>query len=94
MWRIKKLLQRQKKKSFCIASSPVVKIGYTTITLSVEDRGVSPSCINIGGEVEYSLFEASALHLDIVYYELLKSTETIIGDHYRLQLMCLSLEEH
>ena len=28
--------------------------------------------------------------LDVVYYELLKSSETITGDRYRTQLMCLS----
>jgi len=36
--------------------------GYTTITLSVEKRGVSPT-INIVGKAEYPWFEASALHL-------------------------------
>ena len=36
------LLQRQKIKGFRIESWPAMKSGYTTITISVEDHGLSP----------------------------------------------------
>jgi len=47
--------------------------------------------MNIVDKAEYLSFcFAFGDLLSVVYYELLKANETITGDCYRLQLMCLS----
>ena len=58
--------------------------------------GSSRPCFHVDGQTEYSRLQSHALYLvganqlGVVYYELLKPTETIIGDRYRTQLMRLS----
>jgi len=41
--RVNSCFNGKKGKVFCITSWLAMKSGYTTITLSIEDRGVSPS---------------------------------------------------
>ncbi|GFX14655.1 mariner Mos1 transposase [Trichonephila clavipes] len=56
--------------------------------------GISRPCFHVDDQTEYSRFQGHAQYwwdqLGVVYYELLKSTETITGDRYRTQLMRLS----
>jgi len=56
--------------------------------------GTSRPCFHVDGQTEYSQFKGHALYgwdqLGVVYYELLKPSETITGDLYRKQLMLLS----
>ena len=85
----------RKGKVYCIISWPAIKSGYTTISQGVGDcvgklgnASTSPAKPNILG---------STLLLCIwwdqqraVYYEQLKTIQTITGDCYRLQSMFLS----
>jgi len=72
-----------------------MKNGYTTITLSIEDCGVSSAMHQHHRQSQISMirsfrFAFDGISWDVVYYELLKPNETITRDRYRLQLMCLS----
>ena len=51
---------RRKGKVFCSVSWQAINCGYTTITQSVEDHGVS---LAIGSKAKYPLFKASVRHL-------------------------------
>jgi len=68
-----------------------MKSGYTTISLSVENRGHA-----ITSSAKPNIHDSKLLlciwwdQLNAVHYELLKLNETITGDRYRLQLMPLS----
>ena len=82
------------ERSFYIALWPATKNGSTRIIPSTENHGECPGtpprrrpgriftvprlCSAFGGTSS------------VVYYELLKPSETIIGDRYRMQLMRLS----
>ena len=56
--------------------------------------GNARTCFHVNGPTEYSRCQDYVLHLvghhSVVYYELLKSSETISGGRYRTQLMRLS----
>ena len=58
--------------------------------------GSSWPCFHVDGQTEYSFTGSKVMlciwwdQLGVVYYELLKPTETITGDRYRTQLMRLS----
>ena len=92
---VKSCFNGRKGKYFCIVSWLVMKIGFSTITISVEDRNVSPAHASTSAAKPNILVLKFLLYiwsdqLGVFYYEQLKSTETITGDCYRLQLMCLS----
>ena len=86
------LLQQQKRKSFLHCSMTGNESGYTTITLSVEDCGLSLAMHQHWWQSHGSkiLLCIWWYQLTLVYYEWLKPTETIMGDRYQLQLMHLS----
>ena len=82
-------------RNFCIALWLGTKNGFITIISSVENhsRGEFPAMLP--RRRPNRIFTAPRLciwwdQLDVVYYELLKPTETITGDRYRTQLMRLS----
>ena len=56
--------------------------------------GNTRTCLHVDGQIEYSRYQGLLCiwwdQLDVVYYELLKLSETIAGDRYRTQLMRLS----
>jgi len=72
-----------------------MRSGYSTITPRRKNTTLPVNrCLNINITADHSWFEDHALYLvdqkDLVYYELLKSGDSITGDQYRLQLIRLS----
>ena len=80
----------KKGKVFCIVSWLVMKSGYTMITLNIEDHGISLAMHRHWQQNWISMAWSWWDQPGVVNYELLKPTKTITGDHYQLQLMCLS----
>ena len=66
---------------FCIISWPVWKSGYITITQSLKDRRVIPA-VHQHRQNQISMVQSLCSAFGGI--------ETITGDHYPLQLMCLS----
>ena len=85
----------RKGKVFCIISWLMMKSGYTTITLSVEDHRINPAMHQHWRQSRISKFQSlcsafggiSWVHFIMSYSKWPKS---IIRDSYQLQLMCLS----
>ena len=87
------LLERQRRKGFLYRI--VTKNGFITITLSAENHEEFPAMLP--RRRPNRIFNGSNVmlciwwdQLGVVYYELLKPTETITGDQYRTQLMRLN----
>ena len=87
-----------KKRFFCIRLWLEMRSGYSTTTLRRKNITLSP--VNRCHRSQHqhhgrAFIENHVLYLvepqkDLVYYELLKPGDSITGNRYRLQLICLS----
>ena len=87
--------KNNREKVFCIGLWLEMRSGYSTTTPRRKNTTLSPVIVidlNINTTAEHSWWKIMLWwdQKDLVYYELLKPGDSIIGDWYRLQLIRLS----